>query len=58
MSKSKRNKRIKRREMTQFDILDGVRKPLPPRTTVFKDTRRQKRLKLDEDEAKFFGYEG
>ncbi len=58
MSKSKRNKRIKRREMSQIDILEGVRKPLPPRTTVFKDTRRKKRLKVEEDEGYWGCYEG
>lgn len=58
MSKSKRNKRIKRREMTQFDVLEGVRKPLPPRTTVFKDKRDNKRVKIDLSDTDFFGYEG
>ena len=58
MSKSNRNKKRKRREMTQFDILEGVRKPLPPRTTVFKDVRRKKRIKIDEEDEGYWGYEG
>ncbi len=58
MSKSKRNKRIKRREMSQFDVLESVRKPLPPRTVVLKDSRRKKRLKIEENEGYWGCYEG
>jgi hypothetical protein len=41
--KEKSRKRRARQAITQIDVLEGVRKALPPATVVYRDKRKGKR---------------